>query len=210
MKDSREEILQKINKALKLKTTLPEFIPETEFLSQPAASQMELVSTFKSRLEELQGTCVVCESRQEAINWLQEAIRQNNWDDAICMSDELYTELKMFEFKQNLPELEEDRQVCLSDCEGLIAETGSIILSSAKSSGRVMPVYASVHIVLAGTNLLFKNLKDAISYLTTRYNSHYPSMLSIVSGPSRTGDIEKKLVLGVHGPKTVIVLLIIE
>lgn len=210
MKDSRKEILQKINQALEVKTTPCEIIPEQEQYLPSPASGTELASVFKSRLEELQGTCVVCENRKQAINWLQEAIRQNNWDDAICMSDELYTELKKFEFKQNRPELEEDRQVYLSDCEGLIAETGSIILSSAKSSGRVMPVYASVHIVLAGTNLLFKNLKDAIAYLTTRYNSHYPSMLSIVSGPSRTGDIEKKLVLGVHGPKTVIVLLIIE
>ena len=52
------------------------------------------------------------------------------------------------------------------------------------------------------------DIKDALSYMQRRYGDQIPTMVSTVTGPSRTADIEKRLVLGAHGPKELYVLLL--
>jgi L-lactate dehydrogenase complex protein LldG len=54
------------------------------------------------------------------------------------------------------------------------------------------------------------DLKDGISKMKEKYPGQLPSMISFASGPSRTADIEKTLVVGVHGPKEVYVFLLDE
>jgi len=100
--------------------------------------------------------------------------------------------------------------VAVTDCECLVARTGSVVLSATQPSGRALPVYAPVHIVIAGENQLLHDTDGAISFLLGKYGDSLPSSLHFVAGPSRTGDIEKTLVTGVHGPKDVFVLLVKE
>ncbi|MOA49007.1 Lactate utilization protein C [compost metagenome] len=52
------------------------------------------------------------------------------------------------------------------------------------------------------------DLKDAFALLKEKYEEHLPSNITVISGPSRTADIEKTLVLGAHGPKEFYVFLI--
>lgn len=98
-------------------------------------------------------------------------------------------------------------KVGVTSCEALVSRTGSIIVSSGNESGRRMSVYPPVHLVIAYSDQLFPELKDAIAALRIRYNGSIPSMLSITTGPSRTSDIEKTLVLGAHGPKELYLFL---
>jgi L-lactate dehydrogenase complex protein LldG len=92
----------------------------------------------------------------------------------------------------------------------LVARTGSILLSSAQQSGRTVSVYAPVHICIASTKQLVYDIDDSLMQLRDKYNTAFPSMVSLASGPSRTADIEKTLVVGVHGPKEVFCFLIDE
>ncbi len=98
--------------------------------------------------------------------------------------------------------------VSITSCEALIARTGSVLITSATESGRRLSVYAPVHIVIAYTNQLFPEIKDALQHVRNKYNGTMPSLLSITTGPSRTSDIEKTLVLGAHGPKEMFVFLL--
>ncbi len=52
------------------------------------------------------------------------------------------------------------------------------------------------------------DIKDALLFLKEKYNNQLPSLISFASGPSRTADIEKTLVTGVHGPKEVYCFLV--
>jgi L-lactate dehydrogenase complex protein LldG len=52
------------------------------------------------------------------------------------------------------------------------------------------------------------DLKDSFSLIKKKYGTNLPSMLSVITGPSRTADIEKTLVLGAHGPKDLYVFLL--
>lgn len=96
----------------------------------------------------------------------------------------------------------------ISSCESLISQTGSILVSSATGGGRGLSVLPPVHIVVAPVELVVATLGDALHDVRQRYLDNMPSLLSFITGPSRTGDIERILVLGAHGPKELFVLLV--
>lgn len=89
----------------------------------------------------------------------------------------------------------------LTECEALVAQTGSVLVSSLRSGGRVLSVLPPHHVVVAHASQMVGDLSEAYALLRQRYGTDYPSFLSFITGPSRTGDIERILVLGAHGPK---------
>jgi L-lactate dehydrogenase complex protein LldG len=62
--------------------------------------------------------------------------------------------------------------------------------------------------VIARTGQLVMDLKDGFQLLKSKYGQNIPSLISTITGPSRTADIEKTLVLGAHGPKELFVFLV--
>jgi L-lactate dehydrogenase complex protein LldG len=81
-------------------------------------------------------------------------------------------------------------------------------MSAAQQSGRTVSVYAPVHICIAYTSQLVYDIKDALQQLKDKYGARLPSLMTFATGPSRTADIEKTLVVGVHGPKEVFLFLV--
>lgn len=86
----------------------------------------------------------------------------------------------------------------------LIARTGSIVLNAASAGGRRLSVLPPLHIVLATSAQVVASLEDALA----RIDKATSSYMTIITGPSRTSDIEKILVLGAHGPKRLVVIVI--
>ena len=84
----------------------------------------------------------------------------------------------------------------VTGCECLIAQTGTIVVST-----RAISVLPPVHLVIARPDQLVPDLADAFALLRQRYDGRWPAALSFITGPSRTADIEKILVMGAHGPK---------
>jgi len=89
-----------------------------------------------------------------------------------------------------------------------VAQTGSILVSSATCGGRGLSIVPHVHLVVATPDQIVSTLGDALHEAKQRHAGRMPSMLSFITGPSRTGDIERILVLGAHGPKELIVILV--
>jgi L-lactate dehydrogenase complex protein LldG len=71
-------------------------------------------------------------------------------------------------------------------------------------------VYAPIHICIAYTKQLVYDVKDALQLIKSKYGNNLPSLISFATGPSRTADIEKTLVVGVHGTKEVYCFLVDE
>jgi L-lactate dehydrogenase complex protein LldG len=94
----------------------------------------------------------------------------------------------------------------LTECDALVAQTGTLIVTSRCSGGRALSVLPPHHVVLARRDQLVRDLAAALVLVQHKYAPDYPSMISLVTGPSRTGDIERILVLGAHGPKKLTVL----
>lgn len=100
----------------------------------------------------------------------------------------------------------EQCDVGLTECDALVAQTGSVVVTSASAGGRALSVLPPHHVVLARRDQLVADLPAAFRLLQEKYAASYPSMISFITGPSRTGDIERILVLGAHGPKKLTVL----
>lgn len=96
----------------------------------------------------------------------------------------------------------------LTACECLVAQTGSILVSSSSCGGRALSILPHVHVVVATIDQVVGTLADALHAARDRHAGRLPSMLSFITGPSRTGDIERILVLGAHGPKELFVILV--
>jgi L-lactate dehydrogenase complex protein LldG len=96
--------------------------------------------------------------------------------------------------------------VGLTECDALVAQTGTLVVTSRCSGGRALSVLPPHHVVLARRDQLVRDLAAALALVQRKYAPDYPSMISLVTGPSRTGDIERILVLGAHGPKKLTVL----
>jgi L-lactate dehydrogenase complex protein LldG len=93
-------------------------------------------------------------------------------------------------------------------CDALVSQTGSILVSSATCGGRALSVLPHVHVVIATLDQIVATLGEALEDVRTRHAGRLPSMLSFITGPSRTGDIERILVLGAHGPRELFVVLV--
>jgi len=89
----------------------------------------------------------------------------------------------------------------VTSCDCLVAQTGSVIVSTISAGGRALSVLPPTHLVIARHEQLIPDLATAMAFLRKRYDEHWPSALSVITGPSRTADIEKILVMGAHGPK---------
>ena len=68
--------------------------------------------------------------------------------------------------------------------------------------------FPEIHLVVAYTYQLVPDLRNAFANLTNKYGKRLPSMISVITGPSRTADIEKTLVMGAHGPRELYLFLI--
>ncbi len=94
----------------------------------------------------------------------------------------------------------------LTLAEALIARTGSVLISTAQG-GRAASVLPPLHVVYARAEQLAGELEEALTQLQLHGAAPARSMFSLITGPSRTADIEKMLVLGAHGPKRLVILL---
>jgi L-lactate dehydrogenase complex protein LldG len=90
----------------------------------------------------------------------------------------------------------------------LIAETGSLVVESSPTEPRSLSLLPPLHIVVAGRAQILADLFDLFLSERPPHEPGLPSCLSLITGPSKTGDIELRLVTGVHGPGEVHVVLI--
>ena len=99
----------------------------------------------------------------------------------------------------------ENSQATLTLCDGLVAQTGSIVTSS-RHGGRCGSIVAPVHMVYATTDQLVPDISTALRNAMSAGLTH-ASYFGLISGSSRTADIEKILVHGAHGPRKVLLIL---
>jgi len=166
----------------------------------PAATDEPAV-IFAEAFTKLQGKFVYCFDEKEMLQQVQQLITAKEWTKIYCEAPQWNDTFS------NTISLE-SCHASVTDCEYLVARTGTIVLSAAQQKGRTASVYAPVHICIAYTSQLLYDVKDALQAIKEKYAGNIPSFISFASGPSRTADIEKTLVTGVHGPKEVYLFLV--
>jgi L-lactate dehydrogenase complex protein LldG len=205
---SKEKVLKRIRKALLNKST--EAIANVDFESAIYKTSKESLEVdFAQNFTEAGGKFVFCLDYNECIDNLLYLAKENNWNKMYCKEVLLQELLDIGEmaYSSELPENVKE-QACLTTCEFLIAQTGSVLVSSKQSSGRSPYFSFPIHLVVAFTSQLMNETKDAIKNLKLKYPIQLPSFVSIITGPSKTNSINDTIVLGALGPHEIYVFLI--
>ena len=164
--------------------------------------QPSVLECFKNELETVSGYCTVCKSKENLAEQLKQYLNNNNIDSFFCKDSQIISFLDNNKIPHTADKKSfEPMHAGLTGCEFLVARTGSVVISSQGESGRQMNIFPPKHIVIAKKEQLVEYPVDALEALQKKYGENLPSLISLVSGPSRTADIEKTLVLGAHGPK---------
>jgi len=207
MKNSaRENTLNRIRTAL-VKPTLQPYPHQKNDVQLFKTTEGTLVEQFTTVFKALRGEVFVCSDKYKLILKLKEFVLAKGLKNISYQPASLLNncQLESLYFINNN---EQESEAAITDCEYLVARTGSVVLSSKQKSGRIQSVHTPIHIVIAYEHQLVSDIKDALSQMVEKNLGDFPSAVFFASGPSRTGDIERTLVLGVHGPVEVYVFIL--
>lgn len=173
----------------------------------------ERLALFQQNSTDLQTDFRVVDSKESlfaaihkmATGWRRIASHSGELTDTVC--GQLGLPVCRTDGRYDVTELE-SCDAGITQCDALIAQTGSVLVTSRSAGGRSLSVLPPHHIVLARYDQLIPDLPTAFSLLEQLYSPNYPSLISFITGPSRTGDIERIIVLGAHGPKALTVFLV--
>jgi len=189
--------------------------PVSDWLPLVGVTFEERVELFRKNSQELTTDFRLVNSIEELHAQLVEIAKAEGWKNVASHVSDL-TESACAAL--GLPVLKTDGgyDVCelekcdvgISACDALVAQTGGVLVTSRSAGGRALSVLPPHHVVLARREQLVPDLVAAFALIKAKYAPNYPSMISFITGPSRTGDIERILVLGAHGPKKLTVLCV--
>ena len=212
MSNSRDRILEKIRKAQTAGATSDlaiELSAEEASASVFVAPVGDLAENFKAELEKISGSCFIVDDYSSITLKLNELLATDGIATVLCMESEFSEKIHSQKFQlSNDISIVSTCQATLTGCEFLISRTGSIMVSNANASGRRPHVAPDVHIVIGKQTQVVADLDNALEGMLKKYAGTLPSWVSNITGPSRTADIEKTLILGAHGPKKLIVFIV--
>lgn len=205
---SRDKILRNIRNALAEKNDIP--FQNKDFAPIYPKLEDDTIAIFAQEFNKVGGNFIFCETLMDFAENLILLMEKKQWEHLYCWENPLQEVLDEIEFPyfKTHDKFLTHAEVGLTSCEALIARNGSVLISNHSHSGRKLSIYPPNHIVLAFSSQIVEDIQDAFDTIKEKYGNKIPSMLSIVTGPSRTADIEKTLVMGAHGPKEMIVFVI--
>jgi len=209
MESARNNILAKLKAAQQKRGETGENVPDfTSPVYLPLNSSLK--EEFKTNLELIGGKVIFCNTMAEMAAQVQLICEEKKQDTIFCTDPILQQRL---EGTVKINSEENDflsLNIGLTRCEFLVAHLGSVLISSAQISGRRLNVFPETHIVMAHEAQIADYLDNALEKIQEKYKNKLPSLISNITGPSRTADIEKTLVMGMHGPKSLIVIIASE
>src|SRR2546428_66490 len=171
-----------------------------------AANAAELKADFHL-LDSLDALAPLLRQLRDAEGWKRAASHAGQLTDAACQA------LGLPVLRADQPYDVNELEACdvgITECDALIAQTGSVLITSRSAGGRALSVLPPHHVVIARGEQLLADLLAAFELLKNKYSDNYPSFISFITGPSRTGDIERALVLGAHGPKKLSIICFLD
>jgi L-lactate dehydrogenase complex protein LldG len=209
---SRDTMLARIRTALASGPAPQPPQPDWAAPVHPPLPEADLAVTFAASFRRIGGEFFYCETvaqlGAELRAWLAERLPEGQqfyaWEPAL---QALLNKAEV-PFQSTEAEFKAQAAAGLTSCEALVARTGSIVVAPATASGRRLSIYPDQHLVLAQPSQVVAEIGDALRVVQRRYGAALPSMMSLTTGPSRTADIEKTLVLGAHGPRRLTLFLL--
>jgi L-lactate dehydrogenase complex protein LldG len=187
--------------------------------SMPTAvtDSTSIVDLFKASLEEVDGHCLIVHDEIELVHALTEIMRNLRQTKLSSLRVAVSDSIEVRRLTE-LIELDLDEvavtpsaadvfsfDIGISGAQAGIAETGTLLLDSSRERHRLVSLVPPVHIAILDASQIVTTLGEALSLM--RQDEAVSPIVTLVTGPSRTADIELTLAIGVHGPQELFVII---
>jgi L-lactate dehydrogenase complex protein LldG len=182
-------------------------------------SSLSLPEIFKEKLEEVGGHCIVASSHHEVVAALTQIISDLQKTSLrarrIALSNAPALERLLNQIEVDVddiaisPDVAElfDYDIGISTAQAAIAETGTLMLESECERHRLVSLVPPVHIAIVGVGNICLTLGEALAAVQGSEARELSPTITLITGPSRTADIELTLAIGVHGPQELYVIV---
>lgn len=139
---------------------------------------------FAEKLTANKGRFVYCATREEFLQTIVIVAKQYGWKNIITHENRI-AEIIVDSGMSTSAEVPDNEEfVMASSCEALVAQHGSVIVSSGLPVSRKALSLAKVHIVFALTSQLHEEMNTALSAIKKKYSKNMPSFITAITGPS--------------------------
>lgn len=235
MSASRAEILRNIRLAL-AKPALVHHdgyhvaVADSEKLFRSASAKDHLVEKFQTEFELVSGEFFRASSKEDAVRSLCELVTSSGVQTVAISNHQICDRLQLRETLQTaLPEIQVYKEsidsessyerrhlkstlshsrLSVTGAEFLIAESGTIVVIAGSQASRQISLLPEIHVVLATPQQIYPNLAETFQVIQENGRTHPGSAITLITGPSRTADIEKVLIKGVHGPTRIVTIML--
>lgn len=180
-----------------------------------------LIKLLKEQCTMLEMELVVVSSFKKAVQYVDNKIKELHLTSIGLFPDEMNWPQKWNDYFVEIPLIStfvkntsdervqqiSELELAITGVDAIIAQTGTLVLKSSRLDGRLGSILPPRHWIIASSLHIYPTLSSVIQSLSNDRDDKY-SCLTFVSGPSRTADIEKQLIIGVHGPLDVKLFLI--
>ena len=179
-------------------------------------SKEEIISKLSENLQSAKAETYLL-SDAELIDWLNEELPKRGINNLLMgasiakqISKDINNEIEVLKYDDPYESWSEklfnETDASITTTIGAIAQSGSIVLHPTPEEPRLMSLVPDIHIALVYEDTIYETFEQII---TNQYwVKNMPTNALLISGPSKTADIEQVLAYGVHGPKELIVLIL--
>jgi L-lactate dehydrogenase complex protein LldG len=214
---ARAAILQRVRQALKNPSPEPHWLTEPTgagpVFPLPEPTEEALRGRFREEFQAIQGEWHEVDSLDAARQWLADWLERERVGSLLAPRSAALESLlgdrdlvRWVDASVESTKGWDKIDVGVTLAESLVAESGTIAVGSG-IAGRAISVLPPIHLVVATADQLVADLETSMRRIRERYPERLPTTFSWITGPSRTADIEKILVLGAHGPRRLVLLL---
>ena len=212
MNKTRESILARLRESRQPASTAP-----AHYLPSNGWSQQEKEQRFTECMQAVH-TEVVNLKGKNWVDWIKQQLPQRglhniligDTQEAQLLKTSAMESLQFREYDEAIenwkPELFQKIDVGITNTIGAIAQTGSLILWPSSAEPRLMSLVPPVHIALVRADSIYETFAQVVE--EQNWAETMPTNALLISGPSKTADIEQTLAYGIHGPQQLIVLII--
>ena len=170
-----------------------------------------LFEAFQSRAQAVSAEVHRRSTRQEAVDFILTFLRAEN-APAVWAHGSFLDGLDPASLTQAVPaltfqvtrETAEAARVGISQVEWAIAATGTLVTDAAPVERRLASTLPVIHLAIAPTSAIQPDMASVFRRLSPAQSAY----ISMITGPSRTADIERVLTIGVHGPSRLVILFV--
>ena len=234
--NSREEILKRIRRGLHrlaiVRGTSENMSPslssykESQQKLEKLHKEMDerrllLLDMFMNEITKVSGKAIILKSEDEIKDYVIRLVEEHSAKSLAIWESDFLKQINLSEFLENkglkfasLNSKEEmaEADTGITEADFGIADTGTLVLIANEKQPRSVSLIPPIHVAILQSDVILEKMEDVFAILKNSLDERgsiakLTSCITFITGPSRTGDIELNITLGVHGPKELFVLI---